>query len=89
LDAISSNPNLGAQLLQIRYEELVSQQESTLGKLWNFIELADSDAERITQKYKTRLSAAPEKEPSAEEQKYLPRIREIVAPMATRLGYTL
>ncbi len=89
LEAAQTCPGLAEQLLQIRYEELVSEPESTLGKVWAFVGLADADAESITAMYKPRLSAPPEKEPTAEEQEYLPRIREIVAPVARQFGYAV
>jgi hypothetical protein len=89
LEATHSDPDLASQLFDFRYEELVSQPETILGRLWDFIELEDEHAQKITQDYVSRLTSPPPKEPSDEELKYIPRIQEIVAPVANRLGYSL
>lgn len=89
LKATQSDSDLASQLFDFRYEELVSQPETILGRLWDFIELSDEHAQQITQDYVSRLTPPVPKEPSDEEWKYLPRIQEIVAPVANRLGYSI
>ncbi len=80
-------PSLADQVLLLRYEELVEQPGAVLARLWAFVDLAGDDAEAISRAYVPRLAPPPPVEPSVEERRLLPRIRQIIAPVADRLGY--
>jgi hypothetical protein len=81
----ASDPEIS--LLDIRYEDLAHYPEQILRHVWNFVELNDEHAERITTEYTACLRPRPSKKLTDEEQKYLPRIQEIIAPAAKQLGY--
>jgi hypothetical protein len=87
LDSLAAHPGLADQVLLLHYEELVAQPATLLERLWAFVELADDDAEAISRAYIPRLTPPPPIEPGAEERCLLPRVREIVAPVAGQLGY--
>jgi hypothetical protein len=89
LDAKEADPTMAAATYEFHYEDLVSRQKEILYGLWEFIGLADEHAQRITAPYVDRLTPPPEVELTDEEKMYLPRVKEIVAPVAARLGYTL
>lgn len=74
--------------LQLHYEDLVSSSTAVLKKLWDFLELGGAPAERITAAYAADLTAPPPAKLTQEEAELLPRIQEIVAPIAARLGYS-
>lgn len=88
LDSVADTPGLAEQVFPLRYEELVSKPTLILGELWDFLGLVDEHADRVTAAYAGRLTAPPKSRLSAEESRYLPRIREIVAPVAARMGYS-
>jgi len=88
LESLARRPSLAAQVLRVRYEDMVSQPIPVLESIWDFIELRDERAEAITRAYAPRLSPPPPYEPTAEERRFLPRVRAIVAPVAARLGYS-
>jgi len=88
LDAKEADPTLAAAIYEFHYEELISRQKVILDGLWEFIGLADEHAHRITDSYVDRLTPPPEVELTDEERAYLPRVQEIVAPVAAKLGYT-
>ena len=87
LESAAHTPALADQVLALRYETLVSQPEQTLESIWDFIELQGEEAEQITRVYAPQLSPSPAAALSAEEKEFLPRVREIVASLATQLGY--
>lgn len=88
LESIACEPGLPEQVLSLRYEELVSQPTPILEKVWDFVELRDEQAETITRAYAPRLTRPAPSKLSAQECAFLPRVQEIVAPVAARLGYT-
>ncbi len=81
-------PALADQVLLLRYEELVARPAAVLERLWAFVELTDAAAEAISRAYVPRLTPPPPLDLTVEERRLLPRIREIVAPVAAQLGYT-
>lgn len=87
LDHIATEPGLSDQVLHLRYEELVSQPEPLLDKMWNFVGLQDEEAEAITRAYAPRLSPPVPPELSSEERARLAQVQDIVAPVVSRLGY--
>jgi len=86
---LGSLPALGDQVLLLRYEELVAQPAAVLERLWAFVELADDHAEAISHAYVPRLTPPPRPEVRSEERCLLPRIREIIDPVAAQLGYVV
>jgi hypothetical protein len=87
LESIAYVPGLAERVLFLRYEELMSQPMTVLEKMWDFIQLRDEHAEGISRACAPRLTPPPPLQLSAEERHLLPRVQEIVAPVATRLGY--
>jgi hypothetical protein len=85
---LKSLPALEGQILLLRYEELVSQPDEVLVQLWKFVELADDHAEVISRDYAPKLTPPSSPELTAEENRWLPRMWEIVAPVADQLGYS-
>ena len=89
LDHIAGEPGLADQVLHLRYEEMVSQPVPVLEQVWDFVDLRDEEAEAITHAYAPRLSPPAPPELSPEERARLAQVQEIVAPVASRLGYAL
>jgi len=86
-NSLKHEPGLADQVFQIRYEALIAQPTTILEELWDFLGLDGAQADRITRAYAGSLTAPSEADLGAEERKYLPRIREIVAPAASLFGY--
>lgn len=84
---LDSLPALAGQVLLLRYEELVAQPAAVLARLWAFVELADAHTETISRAYIPHLTPPLPSDLSAEERHFLPRVREIVAPVAAQLTY--
>jgi hypothetical protein len=59
----------------------------TLERLWDFCELDADKAVPTTQKYADKLGPSPRRSLNDEERAVLPRVWEIVAPVAQQLGY--
>jgi len=87
LDCLAAHPALADHVLLLRYEDLVAQPAAALERLWAFVELADDHATTIGQAYATRLPPPPVPSLKAGERDLLPRIGEIVGPVARRLEY--
>jgi hypothetical protein len=87
LESIAREPGLAEQVLFLHYEELMSQPMTVLEEMWDFIRLRDEHAEEISCAYTPRLAPPPPLQLSVEEHRLLPHVQEIVAPVATRLGY--
>jgi len=87
LDHIADDPGLASQVLHVRYEDLVSQPATVLENVWEFVGLDDEESVAITRAYTPRLSPPPQAQLGPEEQARLKQVRDIVAPVATRLGY--
>jgi hypothetical protein len=87
IKSIADDPDSADLVLQLRYETLVSQPTQVLEKLWNFLELEDKYAKKITLAHADRLIAPSPPHLTAEEREYLPQVQEIVAPVAAQLGY--
>ncbi|UCD37292.1 MAG: sulfotransferase [Fidelibacterota bacterium] len=87
MESIDNEPDLAGQVLQLRYEELVSQPASVLKRMWEFAGLTGEDTETITRTYSNQMSSPPPVELNADESAFLPRVQEIVAPLASQLGY--
>lgn len=89
MESIANVPGLSAQVLQLRYEDLVLHSKWILEKLWRFVGLTGEEAEAITRAHAPRLTQPAPVKLSAEEQEYLPRVQEITATVASRLGYSI
>jgi hypothetical protein len=85
LNATAGDPDI--RLLDLRYEDLVHQPERTLKRVWDFTELDDPPAAEVSALYVPRIAPRPPANLTPRERELLPRIREIVAPTAARLGY--
>lgn len=88
LDSIDREPGLGERVLPLCYEDLVSQPAHTLERVWRFVELHGEQADAITRAYADRLTPPPALELDVQERALLPRVWEIAAPVAARLGYS-
>jgi len=87
VECVERTPGLAVQVLRLRYEALVSRPNEVLPQIWRFVELDDPHAAEISRAYVRRLSCPPPLMLSKDERARLPRIRQIVAPAAERLGY--
>jgi hypothetical protein len=87
LDHLAAYPSLAARVRQVRYEDLVSSPERVLADVWRFVELSDSLAAEISARYAERLAPPQRRTLTLAERTLLPRVAEIVAPVAARLGY--
>jgi hypothetical protein len=87
LDSLDGRPGMAGQVMHLRYKDLVLQPAAVLERLWTFVELSDNHAQAISRAYVPHLTPPSPLELRDEERCLLPRIREIVAPVAARLGY--
>jgi hypothetical protein len=60
---------------------------ATLERVWEFCELDAAKAAPITAHYADNLGPSPRRKATGEELALMPRVWEIVAPVARQLGY--
>ena len=89
LKTIADSPGFVDQVLFIRYEQLVTDPEKILTKLWAFTDLCDQESEELTQSYLCRISPTPQHKLEKDEIHLLPHLIEILAPVASRLRYPI
>jgi hypothetical protein len=87
LEALAGNPAIKERTLLLPLEDLQTQPVATLERLWDFCELNDEAAARITAHYADKLGPSPLRSVNDKERALLPRVWEIVAPVARQLGY--
>lgn len=87
LASLEARPALAAQTLHIDYEELTRMPQTVLERLWRFVELDDAHA--ITAATAAHLRPPAPSTPTAEEARWMPAVREIVAPAAAHFGYAV
>lgn len=89
LKTVAKTADLEEQVLSLRYEDFMAAPFQTLNRVWSFVGLADQSANRINMRYAERLKAPEPVALSDEDRKFLPRVKELIAPMADELGYSL
>lgn len=87
LKALACSPAIQERTLLIPLEDLQSQPVATLERLWDFCELDAKAAAPITAHYADKLGPSPRHPVDDAEWALLPRVWEIVAPVARQLGY--
>jgi hypothetical protein len=87
LESMAADPGIGERTLSIQLQDLHTQPVATLERLWDFCELDPEGAAPITAKYADKVGPSPRRTANAEERAILPRVWEIVAPVARQLGY--
>ncbi len=86
LASLDAHPGLARQTLLISYEALTRTPRNVLAQVWRFVELDDGAATRITTHAAKSLAPPPPANPTPAEAKWLPAVREIVAPAVERLA---
>jgi hypothetical protein len=87
LDSVANDPGIKERMLLLPLEELQTRPAETLEQLWEFCELDAETAAPITKKYADQVGPSPRRSLSDEDRAVLPRVWEIVAPVAQQLGY--
>jgi DNA polymerase III psi subunit len=86
---VAETDGLKEQVLSLRYEDLMAAPLQTLNQIWDFTGLNDEHANRISMHYAEQLTAPEPVALSEADREFLPRVREILAPTAHQLGYSL
>ena len=87
LEALAGNSGIRERTLSMQLEELHTAPVATLEQVWAFCELDADKAAPITAHYADKLGPSPRRKATAEELALMPRVWEIVAPVARQLGY--
>jgi hypothetical protein len=87
IEALDGDAGLQARTLSIQLEDLHTRPVDTLERVWDFCELDAAKAAPITASYADKLGPSPRRKATAEELALMPRVWEIVAPVAQQLGY--
>lgn len=87
LASLEGNSTLARQTLRISYEALNAEPSRILSAVWRFVGLDDAAAEAITRQAVSYLTPPQPVTPTPEEARWLPVVKELVAPAAERLGY--
>jgi hypothetical protein len=87
VDSLAADPALRARVHQVRYEDLMARPEETLQQLFDHVQLDGDDVGRIKGTYAGQLSVNPPRTLNDAERAVLPRVWEIVQPVAEALGY--
>jgi hypothetical protein len=86
-EALDGDAGIQERTLQLPLEDLQTRSVETLERLWAFCELDPKGAAPITLKYADQVGPSPRRSVTDAERALLPRVWEIVAPAAERLGY--
>lgn len=89
MQSVSEIPGNDKQVLSLRYEDLMDSPLKTLKQIWSFVGLDDEHANRISMSYAERITAPEPVALSDADRGYLPKIKQILAPVAGQLGYNL
>ena len=87
LETVAGNPGIQERILLLPLEDLQTKSVETLERLWDFCELDAKSAAPITAKYADQVGPSPRRSVNDEELALLPRVWEIVGPVARQLGY--
>ena len=87
LEARAGDAGIRERTLEVRLHDLQVQPVETLERLWAFCQLGGASAQAITARYADKLGPSPRRPVSDEERALLPRVWEIVAPVARQMGY--
>ena len=87
LEALQGNPAIRERTLMIALEDLQARPVATLERLWDFCQLDAGKAAPITAHYADKLGPSSRRSVDDAERALLPRVWEIVAPVARQLGY--
>ena len=87
LEALAGDPGMQERTLQLPLEDLQTQSVATMERLWDFCQLNSESAAEVTARYADKVGPSPRRPVNDEERALLPRVWEIVGPVARQLGY--
>jgi len=87
LESLAGNPGMQERTMLLPLADLQTQPVATLEQLWDFCQLNSESAAKVTVRYADKVGPSPRRPVNDEERALLPRVWEIVAPVARQLGY--
>jgi hypothetical protein len=87
LESLAGNPDMQERTMMLPLHDLQTQPVATMEQLWDFCQLNSDAAAEVTARYADKVGPSPRRPVSDEERALLPRVWEIVGPVAEQLGY--